>query len=55
VTLLKKKGLVLREGDTISLTGYAVTGMEGELLVAVEIRKGEQRIALRDARGRLID
>jgi hypothetical protein len=55
VALLKKKGLVLREGDTISLTGYAVTSMEGELLVAVEIRKGEQRIALRDARGRLID
>ncbi len=54
VGLLKQKQLVLREGDTVTMTGYTVSGMEGDLLIATEIRKGDQRIALRDSRGRLI-
>lgn len=55
VGILKQKQLVLREGDAISMTGYMVNGMEGDLLVATKIRKGDQRIPLRDGRGRLIE
>ena len=54
VGLLKQKQIVLREGDAISMNGYMVNGMEGDLLVATEIRKGDQRIVLRDTRGRLV-
>jgi len=52
VGLLKQSHLVLREGDTVSVTGFEVTGMQGDLLVAIEIRKGDQRVVLRDRRGR---
>jgi hypothetical protein len=52
VGLLKQSQLVLREGDTVSVTGYEVSGMDGDLLVATEIRKGDKRVVLRDARGR---
>jgi hypothetical protein len=54
VGLLKQQQLVLREGDSVSLTGYMVNGMEGGILIATEVRWGERRVALRDARGRLI-
>lgn len=53
--VLKQKQLVLREGDAVSITGYMVNGMEADLLVATEIRRGDQRVALRDSRGRLIE
>lgn len=51
VRFLKQGGLTLREGDTVTLKGFLVTGMEGDLLVATEIRKGEKRLTLRDALG----
>ncbi len=54
VGFLKQRQLILREGDAVSITGYMVNGMEADLLVATEIRKGDQRVALRDSRGRLI-
>jgi hypothetical protein len=52
VGLLKQGRLVLREGDTISVTGFEVAGMDGDLIVASEIRKGDTRVVLRDPRGR---
>ena len=51
---LKKGGLSLVEGDVVTTTGFAVSSMEGDLLVATEVRKGERSLALRDARGRPI-
>ena len=52
VGLLKQFQLTLREGDVISITGFDVNGMDGDLLVATEIHKGEKRVVLRDTRGR---
>jgi hypothetical protein len=52
VGLLKQNQLVLREGDTVSVTGFEVSGMDGDLVVASEIRNGDQRVVLRDSRGR---
>lgn len=52
VGFLKQSGLLLREGDTVSVKGFPVAGMEGDLLVATELRKGEKALSLRDARGR---
>lgn len=52
VGLLKQNQLVLREGDTVSVTGFEVSWMDGDLVVATEIRKGDKRIVLRDSRGR---
>jgi hypothetical protein len=48
---LKKNGLTLREGMTVSVKGFAVAGMEGDLLVASEIRQGEKSVVVRDGRG----
>jgi hypothetical protein len=52
VGLLKQSQLVLREGDTVSVTGFDVSEMDGDLVVAIEIRKGDKRVVLRDPRGR---
>jgi hypothetical protein len=51
VGLLKQNQLALREGDTVSVMGFEVSGMEGDLVEATEIRKGDQRVVLRDPRG----
>jgi hypothetical protein len=48
---LKQGGLVLREGDTVLVKGFPVAGMEGDLIVATEIRKGDKGLSLRDSRG----
>ena len=52
VGLLKQSQLVLREGDTVSVTGFDVGGMDGDVVVAIEIRKGDKRVVVRDPRGR---
>jgi len=52
VGLLKQNGLVLKEGDTVTVKGFPVAGMEGDLLVAMEIHKGDKIVSLRDTRGR---
>jgi hypothetical protein len=52
VGFLKQSGLLLREGDTITVKGFPVAGMEGDLLVATELHKGEKTLSLRDTRGR---
>ncbi len=49
---LKQSGLLLKEGDTLRIKGYPVDSMEGELLVATEIFKGDKSLSLRDSRGR---
>ena len=52
VGFLKQSGLLLREGDTVIVKGFRVAGMEGDLLIATELRKGEKTLSLRDPRGR---
>ena len=52
VGFLKQSGLLLREGDTVIVKGFPVAGMEGDLLVATELHKGEKTLSLRDTRGR---
>jgi len=48
---LKQGGLVLREGDTVSVKGFAVAGMEGDLIVASEVHMGDKSLSLRNLRG----
>ena len=49
---LKERGLLLKEGEVVTVRGFRVNGMEGDLLVATELRKGEKTVPLRDASGR---
>ena len=49
---LKQGGLLLRKGDTVKVKAYPVASMEGDLLVATEIYKGDKSLSLRDSRGR---
>jgi hypothetical protein len=48
---LKQSGMLLREGDTVTLKGFPVAGTEGDLIVATEIHRGEKSLPLRDTRG----
>jgi len=48
---LKESDLVLREGDTVTVKGFAVAAMEGDLIVATEVHKGDKSVPLRDTRG----
>lgn len=52
VGFLKQSGLLLREGDTVMVKGFPIAGMEGDLLVATELHKGDKTLSLRDTRGR---
>ena len=52
VGFLKQRGLHLREGDTVAVQGFRVTAMEGDLIVATEVRSGDTTLSLRDAQGR---
>src|ERR1035441_8254321 len=47
VGLLKQNQLVLREGDPVSVTGFEVSGMDGDQTCALPIRKGDKRVVLR--------
>jgi len=49
---LKASGLLLREGDVVTVKGFPVSGMEGDLIVATELRQGEKTVSLRDTSGR---
>lgn len=51
VGFLKQSGLLLREGYTVIVKGFPVAGMQGDLLIATELHKGEKTLSLRDARG----
>jgi len=48
---LRQSGVLLREGDTLSLKGFRVAGMEGDLIVAATVQKGDKCLSLRDSRG----
>jgi len=49
---LKQGGLHLREGDVVVVKGFPVSGMEGDLVVATEVHKGDVSLSLRDTQGR---
>jgi len=49
---LRQSGLQIREGDAVVVKGYPVTGMEGDLIVATDVRKGDTAVSLRDGQGR---
>lgn len=49
---LRGAGLQLKEGDTVAVNGIAVSGMEGDLIVATEVLAGGKTVNLRDRRGR---
>ena len=52
VGYLRKGEMRLREGETITIKGFPVAGLEGDLIVATEIRQGDKGLNLRDGRGR---
>ena len=49
---LHRNGLDIREGDTVTVTGYWVTAADGDMLVATRITKRDKKLELRDDRGR---
>jgi hypothetical protein len=49
---LRSNQVNLREGDSIRLTGYWVTGGDGQMLVATQVRLHDRTFRLRDDRGR---
>ena len=49
---LKHGGWRCREGDAVSVTGFAVSGMEEELIVAIDVHVGDRVLSLRGPRGR---
>ena len=51
-SFLKQGGVRLREGDVVTAKVFAVAAMEGDLLVATEVRQGGTTLALRDGQGR---
>lgn len=48
---LKDSGLIVREGDAVAIKGFDVAGMQGDIIVANEIRKEDKTLRLRDRRG----
>jgi hypothetical protein len=52
VGFLKQSGLLLREGDTVSIKGFPIAGMERDLLVATELHKGDKTLSLCNTLGR---
>jgi hypothetical protein len=49
---LRKSEIRLREGEPITVKGFPVAGMEGDLIVATEIHQAGKGLNLRDGRGR---
>ncbi|HWQ09071.1 MAG TPA: hypothetical protein VN436_08190 [Holophaga sp.] len=50
--LLKKQGLGLAAGDSLTIVGCAVKGPEGQMFIARQISKGGTTVTLLDASGR---
>ncbi len=48
---VEKQGVKLSEGDKIQVTGSRITVNSSQVLLAKEIKKGEQVLKLRDDRG----
>lgn len=51
---LKKGEMRLKEGELVTIKGFAIAGIEEDLIVATEIRQGNKGLNLRDGRGRSI-
>lgn len=49
---LERHTALLKEGETVSLTGYRVHTADGDVIVATELRNGDQTLRLRNSRGR---
>lgn len=49
---LKHSGLILKEGDTVTVKGIPVSGFQGDLIVTTTLQKGDKALSLRDMRGR---
>jgi hypothetical protein len=52
VGFLKRGGLILKEGDTVTVKGIPVSGFQGDLIVTTTLQKGDKSLSLRDMRGR---
>ncbi len=52
VGFLKHSGILLKEGDAITVKGMVVSGFQGDLVVTVTLQSGDKSVALRDLRGR---
>lgn len=48
---LKQNKFSLKEGDTLAVKGYTVATAERDVVVAVEMRKGNQTLVLRNEQG----
>jgi hypothetical protein len=48
---LRQNGVAVREGDTVSLTGYWVSAADGDLFIVTRIANRNKTIALRDKMG----
>lgn len=51
-TFLREESFSLKKGNELSITGYWMTTLEGKLFVAIQIRKGDRRLHLRDSPGK---
>jgi len=49
---LKRSDLHLREGNSVAVKGFPVAGMDGDLIVATEVRQADKTVTLRDQQGR---
>jgi hypothetical protein len=49
---IKEQAILFRPGDRVTVTGSRIPADEGHGIVAREVRKGEQRLVLRDQDGR---
>ena len=49
---LRSNNLSIREGDSLRVTGYWVTGGDGDMLVATQVTAHGRTVRLRDDRGR---
>jgi hypothetical protein len=49
---LNRGGVRIREGEPLSVRGFGVSGVDGDLTVAFDIRQGPRNLSLRDSRGR---
>ncbi len=52
VGFLKRSGVVLKEGDAVTVKGIPVSGFQGDLIVTTALQKGDKSLSLRDMHGR---
>lgn len=52
IGFLKRGGVLLKTGDSVTIKGVPVAGFQGDLILTVTLLKGDKSLALRDSRGR---